>query len=182
MMHSSLLLLVAAFAVITSGHGIVMSPPPRAIGPASLAACGSAITNIIKADNQSGTEVLHKASVTDKDFNPKKCILQQCKGLQLDDNLHNVQEYTAGQEVNFKVWTRIPHKGWVSLDVIDSATNFVIGEPLASFETDSMSGYGKSKVVADMDFTVTIPKLYPRCTVAGECVRPSSPQRFDGFG
>lgn len=169
-MRPSLHFLIASIVALASGHGIVTSPPPRAIGKASLAACGSSITNIIKADNQSGVEVLHKASVNDKAYDAKKCVLQLCKGLQLDDNLHNVQNYTPGQEVNIKVWTRIPHKGWVNLAIIDTQTLFIIGEPLASFETDSMSGYGEGKVVADMDFNITIPKIYPRCTVAGDCV------------
>jgi hypothetical protein len=169
-MRPSLHFLIASLAALVSGHGIVTSPPPRTIGKASLAACGSAITNIIKADNQSGVEVLHKASVNDKTYDAKKCVLQLCKGLQLDDNLHNVQNDTPGQEVNIKVWTRIPHKGWVNLAIIDTQTQFIIGEPLASFETDSMSGYEEGKVLADMDFNITIPKLYPRCTVAGQCV------------
>jgi hypothetical protein len=49
----------------------------------------------------------------------------------------------------------------------------LIGEPLASFETDSVSGYSEKMglgEMVDMEFNITIPKLYPRCTVAGDCV------------
>ena len=114
----------------------MISPPPRAVGPASLATCGKDITSIIKSDNQSGIEVLHKASVSDKGYDPTKCNLLVCKGLQLEDNLQNVQSYLPGQEVEIKVWTRIPHKGWVNLAIVDPKTLMLIGEPLASFETD----------------------------------------------
>jgi len=38
--------------------------------------------------------------------------------------------------VEIKVWTRIPHKGWVNLAIVDPKTLMLIGEPLASFETD----------------------------------------------
>ena len=38
--------------------------------------------------------------------------------------------------MEIKVWTRIPHKGWVNLAIVDPKTLMLIGEPLASFETD----------------------------------------------
>jgi hypothetical protein len=173
-MRAPIPFLIAGLAALISGHGIVTSPPPRAIGEASLAACGSAITNIIKADNQSGIEVLYKASVTDKTYNPNKCVLQLCKGLQFEDNLHKVQNYKPGQEVNIKVWTKIPHKGWASLAIVDTKTLLLIGDALASFETDSASGFSKGEAMVDMAFNITIPKLYPRCEVAGECVGSTS--------
>jgi hypothetical protein len=122
----SLSLLALAAAPYLS-HGIVISPPTRAVGPASQAACGKDITSIIKSDNQSGIEVLHQASVSDKGYNPAKCNLLVCKGLQLEDNLHNVQSYLPGQEVEIKVRTRIPHKGWVNLAIVCPRTLMLIG-------------------------------------------------------
>jgi hypothetical protein len=127
-MHLTLsLTLLALAAVPCLSHGIVISPPPRAVDPKSLAACGREITSIIKSDNQSGIEVLHKASVSDKGYDPTKCNLLVCKGLQLEDNLHNVQSYLPGQEVEIKVWTRIPHKGWVNLAIVCPRTLMLIG-------------------------------------------------------
>jgi hypothetical protein len=46
-------------------------------------------------------------------------------------------------------------------------------EPLASFETDSVSGYSEKMglgEMVDMEFNITIPKLFSRCSVAGDCV------------
>jgi hypothetical protein len=56
---------------------------------------------------------------------------------------------------------------------VDPKTLMLIGEPLASFETDSVSGYSEKiglGEIVDMEFNITIPKLYPRCTVAEDCV------------
>lgn len=89
------------------------------------------------------------------------------------DNLDHVQRYRAGEEVNIRVWTRIPHKGWVSVAVVDARTLFLVGEPLKSFETDSLSGYGIENEAApvDMDFNITIPgDLVGKCKEAGDCV------------
>ena len=171
---------------LTNAHGIVTYPPVREPGPASLAACGPAITEIIKADNQTGTEVLHKVSSTDTKFQAEKCNIALCKGLQFEDNLHNTQKFNPGQVVNFTVWTRIPHKGWASVAIVDATTpypNVLVGKSLLSFETDSVSGYsheleegmsGEYKVEmapVDMEFNVTIPRdLGGRCTKAGDCV------------
>ena len=110
-MDLKLFFLTATAVTGTLGHGVITTPPVRATGPASLAACGSAITNILKADNQSGIETLYGASGSDPDFDSTACNLVLCKGLQLEDNLDNVQTYHPGQEINIKVWTRIPHKG-----------------------------------------------------------------------
>lgn len=94
--------------------------------------------------------------------------------------MHNVRTYLPGQEVNLKVWTRIPHKGWVSVAIVDTNTLLLIFE-LARFETDSASGYSahgdedrdieeRDLIEPDIDFNITIPKLYPRCADPGDCV------------
>lgn len=173
-------------ASICTAHGIVTYPPVREPGPASLAACGPAITEIIKADNQTGTEVLHKASSTDAKFQADKCNIALCKGLQLEDNLDNVQKYKPGEVVTFTVWTRIPHRGWASVAIVDAMTpypNLLVGKPLLSFETSSVSGYSHEleaemdedvrveMAPVDMEFNVTIPTdLGDRCAKPGDCV------------
>ncbi|KAF4627788.1 hypothetical protein G7Y89_g10365 [Cudoniella acicularis] len=179
---------------LTHGHGIVTSPPPRTPGPASLSLCGPDITNLIKSDNQSGTEILHKASVADPLYTPS-CNIFLCKGLQLSDNLPNIQKYKSGEVVTMRVWTRIPHIGWASVAVVDAREgnerypNLLVGKPLLNFETGSLTGYavgegvgddGDGKEVSeleykgppvDMEFNVTIPEgLEKRCAVAGDCV------------
>lgn len=94
--------------------------------------------------------------------------MEFCNGfpLQLEDNLDNIQIWSAGQIVVIKVWERIPHKGWASVAIVDSKTRFLVGEELVSFETGSWSGFG----MVDRDFGVRILKLFPRCLVPGECV------------
>ena len=68
-----------------------------------------------------------------------------------------------------QVSTRIPHKGWVSVAIVNPKNLFLVGDPLVSFETDSVSGYAVAPV--DMDFNVTIPMdLGGRCAVPGDCV------------
>ena len=186
MMRFFIPLTVSVLTTLCAAHGIVTYPPVREPGPASLAACGPAVTSIIKSDNQTGTEVLHKVSGTDAKFQPEKCNIALCKGLQLEDNLSNVQTYKPGQVVDFTVWTRIPHKGWASVAIVDATTpypNALIGSSLLSFETDSVSGFSheleeqmgeelKTEMApVDMEFNVTIPReLNGRCGKAGECV------------
>ena len=70
----------------------------------------------------------------------------------MEDNLGNVQKYKPGQVVEFTVWTRIPHKGWASVAIVEASTpypNLLVGEPLLSFETDSLSGYSHELDEAD---------------------------------
>lgn len=57
----------------------------------------------------------------------------------------------------------------MSVAIVDAKTMFLVGEPLASFETDSISGYEEASV--DMDFNITIPEdLGGICKEAGDCV------------
>lgn len=55
-----------AFFPLAASHGIVISPPVRGVGPASLSACGKAVTEILKADNQTSIGSLQVASVAAK--------------------------------------------------------------------------------------------------------------------
>lgn len=129
------------FLASVYAHSIITDPPPRAIGKSSLSACGQDITSLLEKDNQTSIDTLQIAAATSQGFNATECDLRLCKGLKLDDNLHNVQNWVEGQEVTIKVWERIPHMGWVSVAIIDTKTKFIVGEDLLTFETTS----GKSK-------------------------------------
>jgi hypothetical protein len=61
----------------------------------------------------------------------------------------------------------------VNLAIVDPKTLMLIGDPLASFEAESVSGCSEKMglgEMVDMEFNITIPKLFPRCSVAGDCV------------
>jgi hypothetical protein len=162
-----------------------------------LSACGKSITEIIKSDNQSGIEVLHKASVISKDFNPTKCNLLLCKGMQLEDNMKNFQHCLPREEVKLSVWTRILHIGWWSVGIVNSKMLLVGDEALTTGETGSVSGYGVEvlgehnqmenlnkelgeEVMVDFEIEVKIPKVFPRCAIPGDCVSPTFP--LNGLG
>ncbi|CZR59506.1 uncharacterized protein PAC_09398 [Phialocephala subalpina] len=183
-MHLLTTLSIFLLPTLILSHGIVISPPPRAPGPASLSACGKSITEIIKSDNQSGIEVLHKASVNSKDYNPSKCNILLCKGLQLEDNTKNVQHWVPGQKVKLSIWTRIPHIGWWSVGIVDSQSMLLVGgEALKTGETGSVSGFEvpgehegiyddemDEEMMIDFEIDFEIPKVFPRCVNPGDCV------------
>jgi hypothetical protein len=173
---------------LVSTHGILISPPPRSTGEKSLSYCGEEINSILKNDNQTSLNALQIASSTSNTYNAKKCNLLFCRGLQLEDNKHGIQEWVPGQVVELKVWTRIPHTGWMSVAIVEEKSGLLVGGQLGSWETGSVSGYEtqdhendrnslhkqedemKEEIAVDLEFNVTIPKIYPRCAVAGECV------------
>src|ERR1700722_9670814 len=97
-MHFSLPSYIAAVALASTvwSHGIITIPAPRAVGAASFAACGSGVTNLIKADNTSHVEGLPEAAATNSAYNATECNLRLCKGLQLADNKANMQKFIAG--------------------------------------------------------------------------------------
>lgn len=97
-MHFSLPshLAAAALASTAWSHGIITIPAPRAVGAASSTACGSGVTNLIKADNTLHVKGLLEAAATNSAYNAAQCNLRLCKGLQLADNKANVQKFTVG--------------------------------------------------------------------------------------
>lgn len=171
-MHFSLasFLTTATFVGTAWSHGIITTPAPRAVGAASLAACGSGVTKLIRADNTSHVEGLPEIAATDNAYKAADCNLWLCKGLQLADNKANVQNFTAGQTLDMLIWIRIPHAGTANVSVVDTKTNQVIGEPLISFRDyadQSLPTLPKNNT----NFSVTIPKgLEKRCATAGQCV------------
>jgi hypothetical protein len=133
-MHFSLPshLAAAALASTAWSHGIITIPAPHTVGAASFVACGSGVTNLIKANNTSHVKGLPEAAATNSAYNAAECNLWLCKGLQLADNKANVQNFTAGV-LDMLIWIRIPHTGTANVSVVDTKTNRVIGDPLISF-------------------------------------------------
>ncbi|GKT89331.1 chitin binding protein [Colletotrichum tofieldiae] len=98
-----------------------------------------------------------------------KCQLELCKGYKFADNSANVQSYTPGQTVDFKVEIRAPHTGVANVSVVDTTSNSIIGSPLISFENYAST---KTGVAANNTaFSVTLPDTLPaNCGTAGNCV------------
>lgn len=116
-MQLSILSLVAVLSGVTA-HGLVQSPATRQPGNVTAAACGKTMVDFYKADGTSYPEALFRANPGGlKGFDPQRCNLYLCKGYQFGDNTASVQAYAAGQEVDYKVWIRIPHAGVSNLFV-----------------------------------------------------------------
>ncbi|KAK3302698.1 uncharacterized protein B0T15DRAFT_312916 [Chaetomium strumarium] len=155
---SSLLPLVAA-------HGFVSEPPVRRPGEQYKATCGDQPFYQQSSDiygNVQGIQQVVGNSATDA------CNLWLCKGFLLEDNPSNVQSYTPGQKIDFKVEIRAPHTGYANVSVVKTSTNTMIGSPLIEFEN-----YAANSGVAanNTAFSVTLPSsLGGDCTTAGDCV------------
>ncbi|KAK8057847.1 hypothetical protein PG996_011784 [Apiospora saccharicola] len=149
---------LAALASTALGHGYISSPPARQGGDASVAACGKAVVNTIRADNTSHVEGLPElAAEAGSGYHADLCNLWLCKGLQFADNVASVQSYRPGQSVNMKIKLTIPHTGNANVSVVDTKSNTIIGKPLTPKD--------------QVDFNVTIPEdLGDKCATAGACV------------
>lgn len=159
-------------APVALSHGIITTPPSRAIGSAITTACGQGITNAIKSDNTSYVEQLTKIAASDSKFNAAACNLYLCKGLQYSDNSANVQTWKAGDVVPVKIWLRIPHEGIANVSIVSTKQNKQVGGPLKLWT----KGYAPGKTEADVpleqkEFSVTIPSgLESTCVSPGDCV------------
>lgn len=122
--------LVAALATTVSAHGYVSSPPARQANNATTAACGSAVADSIRADNTSHVEGLPELAANDAGYHAASCDLWLCRGIQLDDNVANIQSYSPGQTVNIEIKLTIPHEGNANVSIVDTATNRIVGSPL----------------------------------------------------
>jgi hypothetical protein len=168
LLSTSLLTLIPAVL----GHGLIQQPPSRAVGDALAANCGPSVVSKIKADNTSYVEGMPEAAVKDKEYNPEKCNLWLCKGLQFADNSANVQKWTAGQVVPVKVWLRIPHEGIANVSVVDTKSNTIVGDMLKVWSKGYAPGRSEKDVPLDQkEFSVTVPTgLEEKCATAGHCV------------
>ncbi|KAK8123935.1 hypothetical protein PG999_003853 [Apiospora kogelbergensis] len=150
-------------------------PPARQGGDASVAACGKAVVDTIRADNTSHVEGLPElAAKKDSGFHADLCNLWLCKGLQFADNAANVQAYRPGQSVNMKIKLTIPHTGNANVSVVDTKSNTIVGKPLVRWDkgyADERDFYAKKTPKDQVDFNVTIPEdLGDKCATAGACV------------
>ncbi|KAF2677490.1 hypothetical protein K458DRAFT_446971 [Lentithecium fluviatile CBS 122367] len=153
-------------------HGIITTPPSRAIGSAVTSACGSTLVNAIKQDNTSYVEQLTKLATTDKGYKAAACNLYLCKGLQFADNTANVQTWKAGDVVPIKIWLRIPHEGIANVSVVDTKSNVKVGEFLKVWDKGYAPGRSEKDVPLDQkEFSITVPTgLETACSNAGDCV------------
>lgn len=160
---------VATLAVTVSAHGLIEKPIPRGPGNASLAACGSAVTNNIKGDLTSHVEGLPEAAKTDSKYQAAECNLWLCRGLQYADNVANVETYTPGESVHFDVDITIKHYGTANVSIVDTKANKVIKQLLywGSYADDKLATLPANNTA----FDVTIPTdLGAACATAGDCV------------
>jgi len=163
------LIATATLASTAFSHGIISKPFPRAIGAASLAACGPTVQANIKGDNTSHVEGLPEAASKDSAYKASQCNLWLCRGLQAADNLANVQNYTVGEKVSFEIYLRIKHYGTANVSVVDTKSNTIVGKQLLYW-----SDYADERLTTmpanNTKFDVVIPDLGGKCTTAGECV------------
>lgn len=163
------LIVAASLAATVTSHGLITKPTPRGPGAASLAACGTAVTNNIKGDLTSHVEGLPEASRNDKTFKADACNLWLCRGLQFADNTANVQAYTAGQTVHFDVKITIKHAGTANVSVVDTKSNKIVKQLLYwdAYADEKL----KTLPANNTAFDVTIPSdLKGACATAGDCV------------
>lgn len=170
---ASILSLVALTSTV-AGHGILVKPRPRGVGPVMDATCGVSVADLVRADVTSHVEDMPEAALLDPGFNAGACNLFLCRGLQFGDNLANVQNFTAGQVVKMQANISVPHEGPMNVSIVNTATNSVIGPPLISFDS-----YADEKLPqlppSNTNFEVKIPSdLGDKCTVRGACVSCSS--------
>jgi len=123
-----------------------------------------------RADNTSYPEALLRANprgLTDG-YDAAKCNLWLCKGYQFSDNTANVQSYKPGDVIDMEVWIRIAHRGYANVSVVDTKSNTVVGNPLLVWEKDYAAT--TTPPVDQVKFSVKVPELGGKCTVAGDCV------------
>ncbi|CAG7956593.1 unnamed protein product [Penicillium olsonii] len=161
-----------AFASIVSlvnAHGFVTSPEPRMPGSAMKAACGEQVKVNQESDNYGNIQGELQVASSQSDYDADKCDIWLCKGYKFADNKDNIQSYTAGQTVDFKVDIRAPHTGVANVSVVDTSSNSVIGKPLISWDVYASTATGVTS--DETSFKVTIPDdLGSQCDTAGDCV------------
>ncbi|KAG4412461.1 hypothetical protein IFR04_014392 [Cadophora malorum] len=153
---------------LTTAHGIVTSPPTRAVGPAMKAVCGEQVFNNLNSNAYGPIEQLQQIGSSQKDFSPAECDVSLCKGLQFEDNANNVQQYTPGQTVPIKVDIQAKHTGTCNVSIVDTGSNKMIGEMMASFGVYASTATEVPK--NQTEFEVTMPDVKAMCGEAGKCV------------
>lgn len=163
------LIVAASLAATVASHGLITKPTPRGPGAASLAACGSAVTNNIKGDLTSHVEGLPEAASKGKTYKSDQCNLLLCRGLQFADNSANVETYTAGQTVHFDVKISIKHFETANVSVVDTKANKIVKQLLYwdKYADERLTTLPANNTA----FYITIPSdLRAACATAGNCV------------
>lgn len=173
-MRSSDLLSLASHAGLVAAHGLVVgSARVRSVGPATIAACGKAVTDEILSDNTSHIEGLPELAATDPTFNPAKCNVFLCKGIQFEDNKDNVQMLKPGQVVHFDVDITIPHNGDANMSIVDTKTNKIIGNMVAEWPknfADEAQFASHAIPLNQTSFNITMPDVSAGCSQPAACV------------
>ncbi|KAF2665368.1 hypothetical protein BT63DRAFT_463633 [Microthyrium microscopicum] len=168
-MHSFIgLSAVLAVVPFVRGHGTVTDPPARAPGTAFKAACGEQVFNNQKGDNKGNVQGELQIAMNQKDYNAAQCNLFMCKGFMFQDNMANVQTYTANQVVPIKVAITAPHTGTANVSIVDTKSNAVIGQPLISFNDYASNAHAIP--ANNTAFSITMPDVSSQCGTAGNCV------------
>ncbi|KAF3397912.1 hypothetical protein F1880_006243 [Penicillium rolfsii] len=160
---------LAALIPLVHGHGFVTSPAARMPGAAMKAACGNQVEINQQSDNYGNIQGELQVAKSQSDYNAAECDIWLCKGYKFADNTANVQSYTAGQTIDFKVDIRAPHTGVANVSVVDTASNTVIGDPLIYWSVYASTATGVT--ANETSFSVTMPdNLGSKCATAGDCV------------
>lgn len=167
-MKLSIVSLACLFSLVNA-HAVITSPKPRAVGTNSETACGAAVNKVLKGDIRAPIEFA--VAKIDSAYSASKCKLFLCRGLQLADNLSNVQSYTPGQVVPIHVDIAAHHTGYANVSVVNLVTQTAIGAPLRTWPVYADDKLGPADwPPTDTDFTVTIPTtLGTACKTAGAC-------------
>ncbi|KAA8911275.1 hypothetical protein FN846DRAFT_936140 [Sphaerosporella brunnea] len=159
---TSLLSLAASVAA----HGVIVSPAHRTPGSAYESVCGITIYNNQAADPAGPIQLLMQSasSIVDR----SACDLWLCKGYQFSDNSANVQSYSLGETISWKINIIAPHTGYANVSIVDTKTNTVKGSALKSWDVYASTSTGVTS--DETDFDITIPETLDGCTTPGECV------------
>lgn len=174
---------LASLLPLVAAHGYITSPTARQPGTAYEAACGQQPYYQQTSDINGNVQGI--LQVVGDDFDASACNLWLCKGFLLaDSDDSDVQSYTAGESVDFKINIAAPHTGYANVSVVKTSSNSIIGEPLIEFDS-----YASNAGVAanNTAFSVTIPDdLGSECSTAGDCVlqwfwnAPDIDQTYEG--
>jgi predicted carbohydrate-binding protein with CBM5 and CBM33 domain len=170
MKYSSSVLAAGAGLITTvSAHGFITSPQARLAGPAMEAACGTQVYNNQASDNYGNIQGELQIAATQTDYNAAECNIWLCKGFKYADNTANVQNWTAGQVVNFTFDVRAPHTGYANVSIVNTATNTIVGDQLLYYS--DFADNAKTIPTNETSFSITIPSdLGDTCSTAGACV------------
>ena len=149
------MLLYTLLATTITAHGILRFPPSRLGGPAYSRSCGAAVAAQDKTDLTQEVQTLSRTAP------PAGCDLYLCKGYRFEDvKPEAVQQYKAGQSVDFVYDLTIPHPGNdpTNITIIDVKSRTVISKDL--FSSPSLGAVVRN---------ISLPNTTAGKT-AGECV------------